>query len=331
MAIESSCDDTAAAVLLDGHLFSNVIASQVDHARLGGVVPELASRAHLQYIVPVVEEALATAGVTKQQIDAIAVTIGPGLLGSLIVGVSFAKGLALGLNVPLIGVHHLQAHVLGQFLQKPAPEFPFLCLLVSGGHTQIILVKSPLDMEVIGQTLDDAAGEAFDKAGKLMGLGYPAGPEIDKIAQTGTARYALPHPQLAGFDFSFSGFKTAIRNFLRDGISENNEFIDQNKADICASIQHHIVAILLETLHKAVRATSIKRISVAGGVSANSALRRALIKMGTKHGWEIYLPPQGISTDNAGMVAMAAWFKMQYEAYDDLSIKPMARIPNINI
>lgn len=316
--------------MIDGHLCSNVIASQGDHARLGGVVPELASRAHLQYIVPVIDEALASAGVTKHQINAIAVTIGPGLLGSLIVGVSFAKGLALGLNVPLIGVHHIQAHVLGQFLQKPAPEFPFLCLLVSGGHTQIILVKSPLDMKIIGQTLDDAAGEAFDKAGKLMGLGYPAGPEIDKIAQTGTARYALPHPQLAGFDFSFSGFKTAVRNFLRDGIRENIEFLDQHKADICASIQHHIVAILLETLQKAVRATSITRISVAGGVSANSALRQELTHMGKKHGWDIYLPPPGISTDNAGMVAMAAWFKLQSEAFDDLSVKPMARIPNIN-
>lgn len=309
LAIESSCDDTAAAVIQDGRVLSNCVANQEVHRLYGGVVPEVASRAHQANIIPVVDLALKKAGVEKKDISAVAFTRGPGLMGSLVVGTSFAKAFALALGLPLIEVNHMQAHVLAHFAEDPKPEFPFLCLTVSGGHTQIIRVRDFHDMEVIGETLDDAAGEAFDKAGKMLGLGYPAGPLIDRYAREGQPRFEFPEPAVPGLGFSFSGLKTAILYFLRDQVAQNPHFIEENRADICASIQNSIVTILLKKLRKAARQTGIREIAVAGGVSANSGLRQALEDLGRKEGWRTYIPRFEFCTDNAAMIGVAGYYK----------------------
>jgi N6-L-threonylcarbamoyladenine synthase len=309
LAIESSCDDTSAAILQDGVVLSNVVAGQEAHAQYGGVVPELASRAHQAHIIPVVDLAIKKAGIAKNQITAVAFTRGPGLIGSLLVGTSFAKSFALSFDLPLIEVNHMQAHVLAHFAEDPKPRFPFLCLTVSGGHTQIVLVKDYLDMEVVGTTLDDAAGEAFDKSGKLLGLGYPAGPLIDRYAREGTPRFPMPLPEIQGLDFSFSGFKTSILYFLKREIALNPDFVEQNLADICASIQQGIITILMKKLRKAAKQYQIKEIAIAGGVSANSGLRQALTELGAQEGWNTYIPAFQYCTDNAGMIAVTAYYK----------------------
>lgn len=315
LAIESSCDDTSAAVLHNGILLSNVTASQKVHEEFGGVVPELASRAHQQNIVPVVDTALRRAGITPGQLSAIAFTRGPGLLGSLLVGTSFAKGMSLSLGIPIIEVNHLQGHVLAHFVQTPDgnerhPEFPFLCLLVSGGNSQIVLVKDVDKMEIIGQTIDDAAGEAFDKCAKIMGMPYPGGPLIDKLAKEGNAHaFNFSKPQIAGYDYSFSGLKTSFLYFLRDRLAENPDFIEQNKADLCASLQRTIIEILIDKLRRAHKALGVKHIAVAGGVSANSGLRNAITEYGKKYNCQTYIPPFSFTTDNAAMIAQAAYFK----------------------
>lgn len=326
LGIESSCDDTAAAVLSNGHVLSNVVASQDIHRLYGGVVPEVASRAHQENIVPVVDQALKQAGIEKQQLSAIAFTRGPGLIGSLIVGISFTKGLVLGLNIPMIEVHHMQAHVLAHFAENPKPRFPFLCLTVSGGHTQIVLVRDYLDMEVLGSTLDDAAGEAFDKTGKLLGLDYPAGPFIDKLALQGKPVFDFPEPKIPGLNFSFSGLKTAILYFLRDNVKNDPDFIQNHLADICASVQHRIVTILLSKLRKAARKTGIREIAIAGGVSANSGLRTALEKMGKKEGWNTYIPRFEFCTDNAAMIALAGYYKFLKGDFASQNVVPDARL-----
>ncbi len=309
LAIESSCDDTSAAIVRDGIVLSNCVANQEVHERYGGVVPEVASRAHQVNIVPVVDLAIKKAGVTKTEINAVAFTRGPGLMGSLLVGTSFAKAFALSYGLPLIDVNHMHAHVLAHFAEQPKPEFPFLCLTVSGGHTQIVLVRDYLDMEVLGTTIDDAAGEAFDKSGKLLGLGYPAGPLIDKHAKSGEAIFPFPEPVVQGLNFSFSGLKTSILYFLKRELAQNPEFIHENLAHICASIQNAIVTILMKKLRKAARQTGIKEIAIAGGVSANSGLRTALAAMGEKEGWRTYIPAFQYCTDNAGMIGVAAYYK----------------------
>lgn len=310
LAIESSCDETSAAVLTDGKVLSNIIANQTVHEQYGGVVPELASRAHQENIVPVVDMALKQAGVDRSELSAIAFTQSPGLIGSLLVGSCFAKAMALALNIPLIAVHHMQAHVLANFIADPKPSFPFLCLTVSGGHTQIVRCDSPLSMQVIGETLDDAAGEAFDKSAKLLGLPYPGGPLIDKYAKEGNAaRFKFPEPQIPGLNFSFSGLKTAILYFLQEHQQKDPGFVQANLADICASVQERIVSILLHKLVKASRETGIQQIAIAGGVSANSGLRNALQQYGEKHGWQTYIPKFEYCTDNAAMIAMTAWYK----------------------
>jgi N6-L-threonylcarbamoyladenine synthase len=326
LAIESSCDETSASVCRDGRILTNYIASQAIHEQYGGVVPELASRAHMQHIVPVVDVALRNAGVTVSDLDAIAVTQAPGLIGSLLVGGSFAKSMALALNKPLIAVHHMQAHVVANLIADPAPSFPFLCLTVSGGHTQIVLCTSPLEMEVLGETLDDAAGEAFDKSAKLLGLPYPGGPLIDKNAANGDpTRFSFPEPQIPGLDFSFSGLKTSILYFLQKVRSEDPEFVEKNMADICASIQDRIVTILLHKLNRAAKETGIKEVCIAGGVSANRGLRTALVELGKKRGWNTYIPKFEYCTDNAAMIAMTAWYKYQQGAFASLSMSPSAR------
>lgn len=327
LAIESSCDETSAAVLANGHLLSNVIATQLIHEQYGGVVPELASRAHQQHILPVVERALADANLPKNELSAIAFTRGPGLLGSLLVGTSFAKAMALGLNIPLIEINHMQAHVLAHFIEAPRPAFPFLCLTVSGGHTQIVRVDGPLDMTVLGQTLDDAVGEAFDKSAKLLGLPYPGGPLIDKYAKEGNPlAFKFPMSEMANLDFSFSGIKTAIMYFLRDNMKTNGEFIAQNLPDICASIQHTLVQMLLTKLKRAVRETGIREIAIAGGVSANSGLRVALTQLGQEQGWNVYIPRFEYCTDNAAMIAMAAQFKYEQGEFTGQTVSPMPRM-----
>lgn len=320
LAIESSCDDTAAAVMQDGKILSNLVSVQEIHEKYGGVVPEVASRAHQVNIVPVVDRALKEAGVSKHQLDAIAFTRGPGLMGSLIVGVSFAKAMARSLGIPIIDVHHMQAHILAHFIEQPTPGFPFLCLTVSGGHTQIWKVNAPHDMELLGQTLDDAAGEAFDKSGKLLGLGYPAGPLIDAYAREGKPRFDFPEPRIPGLDFSFSGLKTAILYFLTNQQKENPAFIDNNLPDICASIQHRIVTILMNKLTLAAQQTGIQDIAIAGGVSANSGLRQALQQAGDNLGWNTFIPAFEYCTDNAAMVAMAATFKFERGSFAPLDI-----------
>lgn len=325
LAIESSCDDTSAAVIQDGSVLSNLVSIQEAHRLYGGVVPELASRAHQEHIVPVVSLALEEAGLIAADLDAIAFTRGPGLMGSLLVGLSFAKGMALSLDIPLIEVHHMQAHILAHFLEEPKPDFPFLCLTVSGGHTQIVLVKDHLEMELIGQTLDDAAGEAFDKTGKMLGLPYPAGPEIDKLAQQGEPRFSFTEPSVPGLDFSFSGLKTAIRNFLQKAAKENADFQKENMADICASVQNSITTILLNKLEQASAQTGIQTIAIAGGVSANSGLRKELLARGEKNNWKVFIPKMAYSTDNAAMIGITAWYKYQKGLFSDQSVEPLAR------
>lgn len=330
LAIESSCDDTSAAVLRNDRILSNVIASQKVHEQYGGVVPELASRAHQQNIVPVVDAAISNAGISRNDIDAVAFTRGPGLLGSLLVGVSFAKGFAQALDRPLIEVNHLQAHVLSHFIKESddsvVPQFPFVCLLVSGGHTQILLLRSHFEIEVLGQTIDDAAGEAIDKAAKIMDLGYPGGPIIDRLAAQGNAdafHFATPH--IAGFDYSFSGLKTSFLYFLRDQLAENPDFIEQNKADLCASIQKCIVDFLLGKMERAVKKCGARQIAIAGGVSANSLLRSSLQQMGQRHGWKVFIPKFQYCTDNAAMVGIAGYFKYLRGEFADISLPPFAR------
>jgi N6-L-threonylcarbamoyladenine synthase len=326
LAIESSCDETAAAVCTDGKILSNIIANQTVHAQYGGVVPELASRAHMQNIVPVVDTAIKKAGVTLQDLSAIAFTKAPGLIGSLLVGSQFAKSLALSLNIPLMGVHHMQAHVLANLIDEPGPSFPFLCLTVSGGHTQIVRCDSPFQLTVIGETMDDAAGEAFDKSAKLLGLPYPGGPLIDKYAVQGNAsRFSFPEPQIPGLNFSFSGLKTAILYFIRDNEAKDKRFLQDNINDICASIQKRIISILLNKLRRAAEATGITEICVAGGVSANSGLRSSLTEMGIRNGWNTYIPAFQYCTDNAAMIAITGYYKYLNNEFDELDVKISAR------
>lgn len=325
LAIESSCDDTSAAVLKDGVVLSNIIASQAIHAKYGGIVPEVASRMHQENIAIVVDAALEKAGVKPGQLDAIACTAGPGLMGSLTVGLSYAKGLALSLQIPLISINHMRAHVLSHFIDDPVPAFPFLCLTVSGGHTQIVLVKDEDTFEVLGQTLDDAVGEAFDKSGKLLGLPYPAGPLIDKNAKLGEPRFEFPIPQIDGLDFSFSGVKTAIMYFLRNEKKKDPAFVEDNMNDICASIQHTLVEILSRKVLQAAEENNISEIAVAGGVAANSGLRKALGVLGEKLGWNLYFPAMQYCTDNAGMIAMAGYLQFQKGRYSALDTKPYVR------
>lgn len=329
LGIESSCDDTSAAVLTDGVVRSNVIASQAVHLRYGGVVPELASRAHQQNIIPVVDKAIGDAGISVADIDAIAFTRGPGLMGSLIVGTCFAKGFALAGNIKMVEVNHLQAHVSAHFIveeDKPLPQFPLLCLLVSGGNSQILLVRDYMDMEMIGQTIDDAAGEAFDKCAKVMGLPYPGGPVIDKLAKEGNAdAFAFAKPQIQGYDYSFSGLKTSFLYTLRDELKLNPDFIEQNKADLCASLQKTVIEILMNKLVKAAKDLKIKDVALAGGVSANSGLRAAFEQLHTKYGWNVFIPKFAFTTDNAAMVASAGYRKYCKGMFCDQSVAPYSR------
>ena len=331
LAIESSCDETAAAVCRDGIILSNIISSQKVHEKYGGVVPELASRAHLQSIVPVVDEAMKASGLDLKDIDAFGFTQSPGLIGALLVGTQFAKSLSLALNKPLIAVHHMQAHVLANLIQsesgdKSIPSFPFLCLTVSGGHTQIVRCDSPSKMIVLGQTLDDAAGEAFDKSAKLLGLPYPGGPLIDKYAKDGNPKkYTFPEPKIDGLNFSFSGLKTAILYFIQNEKLKNERFVEENLPDICASIQSRIVSILLNKLKKAATETGINEVCIAGGVSANRGLREAFETLGKKEGWITHIPSFEYCTDNAAMIAITAYYKYLAGDFADLSVVPSAR------
>ena len=326
LAIESSCDETSCAISRDGVILANIIAGQAVHEQYGGVVPELASRAHMQNIVPVVDAALKKAGVALSELSGIAFTQSPGLIGSLLVGSQFAKSLAQALDIPLIAVHHMQAHVLANLIGPAAPSFPFLCLTVSGGHTQIVLCHSPLKMEVIGETLDDAAGEAFDKSAKLLGLPYPGGPLIDKYAREGDpARFAFPEPQIPGLNFSFSGLKTAFLYFLQDQAAKDPGFVAANLPDICASVQGRIVSILLNKLRRAARETGVTDLCIAGGVSANSGLRRAFQEMGRKEGWNTFIPAFEYCTDNAAMIAITGYYKFLAGEFAPLSASASAR------
>jgi N6-L-threonylcarbamoyladenine synthase len=323
LAIESSCDDTAASVCKDGEILSNIIASQSVHEQYGGVVPELASRAHMQHIVPVVDQALLQAGSKLSDLSAVAFTQAPGLIGSLLVGTQFAKSLSLALQIPLIAVHHMQAHVLANLIPENRPSFPFLCLTVSGGHTQIVLAKSAHELEVIGETIDDAAGEAFDKTAKLLGLPYPGGPLIDRYAKLGDPlKFKFAEPQIPELNFSFSGLKTSVLYFLQ---KQEPGFIEANKNDLCASVQHTIVQILLKKLAKAVQQTNVKQVCIAGGVSANSGLRNGLMEMGQKRGWKTFIPDFSYCTDNAAMIAITAYHKFQKGDFASLSVNPSAR------
>ena len=330
LGIESSCDDTSAAVLKDTRILSNVIANQDIHKTYGGVVPELASRAHQQNIIPVVDVALKQAKITKNQLSAIAFTRGPGLLGSLLVGTSFAKSFAMGLDIPIIEVDHLKAHILSHFIDNndssDPPEFPFLCLTVSGGHTQIVRVNSPSDMQVLGTTIDDAAGEAFDKAAKIMGLPYPGGPQIDKLAKEGNPdAFHFPEPRIKGLDYSFSGLKTSFLYFLRDRLKEDEQFIEKNKADLSASLQRTIIQILIKKLKKAIEETGIREIAVAGGVSANSGLRKTMLRLADDTGSKVFIPKLQYSTDNAAMIAIAGYFKYLDKEFAAQDITPYSK------
>ncbi|WP_312186424.1 tRNA (adenosine(37)-N6)-threonylcarbamoyltransferase complex transferase subunit TsaD [Sphingobacterium sp.] len=327
LGIESSCDETSASICINGEIRSNVIATQAIHAKYGGVVPELASRAHQQNIIPTVEEAIRQAKVSKNQIDAVSFTRGPGLLGALLVGTSFAKSFALAQNIPLIDINHMQAHILAHFIDDPKPNFPFLCLTVSGGHTQIVLVKDYFEMELLGETLDDAAGEAFDKTAKILNLPYPGGPLIDKFAKEGNPdAYKLPEPQIPGLNFSFSGLKTAILYLVQDQLKQNPEFLTENIADLCASVQSRIVSVLLNKLKKAAKETGVKDIAIAGGVSANSGLRQSLIEMGDKYNWRVFIPKFEYCTDNAAMIAIAGYHKFLKKEFVGQDVAPMARM-----
>ena len=331
LGIESSCDDTSAAVICDGVICSNVVAGQLVHEQYGGVVPELASRAHQQNIIPVVHQALKQAGVNKEDLSAIAFTRGPGLLGSLLVGTSFAKGFSTALDIPLIDVNHLKAHVLAHFIKEDAddtdqPSFPFLCLLVSGGNSQIIRVDSHSIMEIVGQTIDDAAGEAFDKCAKVMGLPYPGGPVVDKLAKLGDAdKFKFSKPRIAGYDYSFSGLKTSFLYFLRDELKKDADFIEKNKEDLCASLQKTIVDILMDKLRQAAKNLEIKEIAVAGGVSANSGLRDSFVDHAERFGWNIHIPKFAYTTDNAAMVAITGYYKYLEQNFCDKNVTPYAR------
>lgn len=326
LAIESSCDETAASVCADGRILSNEIASQLIHEKYGGVVPELAARAHLQAIVPVVDAALKKAGLSLKEIDGFAFTSAPGLIGSLLVGAQFIKSLALAYDKPLMAVHHMQAHVMANFIPEQRPDFPFLCLTVSGGHTQIVLCEAPLIMKVLGETLDDAAGEAFDKSAKLLGLPYPGGPLIDKYAASGDPdRYKFPEPRIDGFDFSFSGLKTSILYFIEKGKAANPAFVEENINDICASIQNRIVTILLNKLKAAALVTGIKHLCLAGGVSANSELRKQFADMGIQHHWRTFILPFKYCTDNAAMIAITGYYKYLAGEFVSLNVTPTAR------
>jgi N6-L-threonylcarbamoyladenine synthase len=326
LAIESSCDDTAAAVLQNGKVLSNCVSTQKVHQQYGGVVPELASRAHQQHIVPVVSVALKEAGIELKDLSAVAFTKGPGLIGSLMVGSSFAKSLAYSLDIPLIGIHHMEAHVLAHFIPEPKPEFPFLCLTVSGGHTQIVKMTNYFEFEILGKTIDDAAGEAFDKAAKLLGLPYPGGPLIDSNAKNGKLIFKFPVPQIAGLDFSFSGIKTAILYFLQKELKNNPHFIEENLADLCASVQDVIIKHLIKKIELAAKQTGISQIALAGGVSANSGLRQAIIEKGNELHWTTFIPPFEYCTDNAAMIGIAAWYKFQQGEFESLDIAPSARL-----
>lgn len=331
LGIESSCDDTSASVLKDDTILSNIIANQDVHMKFGGVVPELASRSHQQNIIPVIHRALQVANISKNQLNGIAFTRGPGLMGSLLVGSSFAKSFALGLNIPLIEVDHMQAHILAHFVQnkeqrKATPKFPFLCLTVSGGHTQIIRVDDYFKMALLGETIDDAAGEAFDKAAKIMGLPYPGGPLIDKLAQSGNPKkFKFPIPQIQNLDYSFSGIKTSFLYFLRDQLKTDSNFIEKNKADLAASMQYTIVEILMRKLYKASKQEKIQEIAIAGGVSANSGLRNAIISGEKKYGWKTYIPDFQFTTDNAAMIAITGFFKYQKKEFANQNTTPYTR------
>lgn len=326
LSIESSCDDTSAAIIGDGKVLSNVIATQEVHKNYGGVVPELASREHIQKIIPVVQSALDKAGINQRDLSAVAVTRGPGLLGSLIVGVTFAKSLAQGLNIPIIEVQHMHAHVLANFAEEPKPSFPFICLTVSGGHTQLVKVTDPTEMTILGQTIDDAAGEAFDKSGKMMGLPYPAGPHIDKLAKEGEVKYEFPFSRVGDFDFSFSGLKTAILYFLRNQMKEDDQFIKREMNHICASIQENICTTLINKLEKAAISANITSLAMAGGVSANSRLRSMFTEMCEKNGFTGHIPHISYCTDNAGMIGIAAWYKFLENDFSDLGMTPEPRM-----
>ncbi len=333
LGIESSCDDTSAAIIKDGYLLSNIIANQDVHKAYGGVVPELASRAHQKNIIPVVDQALKLAKVSKNDINAVAFTRGPGLLGSLLVGTSFAKSFSLAMDIPLVEVNHLQAHILVHFIKelekkKKVPEFPFLCLLVSGGHTQIVIIKNHLEMEIIGQTIDDAAGEAFDKCAKVIGLTYPGGPVIDINAQRGNKHaFTFSKPRIKNLDYSFSGLKTSFLYFIRDSINKNHDFVKENMMDLCASIQFTIIEILMGKLEMAVKQTGINQIAVAGGVSANSGLRNALKERAKDFGWETFMPEFKFTTDNAAMIAITGYYKYLNKEFASQDIVPLARLP----
>ncbi len=330
LGIESSCDDTAASVLYNGNVLSNVIATQKIHKQYGGVVPELASRAHQQNIVPVVDQALKIAGINKSQLSAVAFTRGPGLMGALLVGTSFAKSLAYGLNIPLIDVNHMQAHILAHFINEDGfkkPEFPFLAMTISGGHTQIVKVEHYFNMTVIGETIDDAVGEAYDKSGKILGLGYPAGPKIDALAQLGNHKaFTFTKPKVKGLDFSFSGLKTAILYFIQKQVKENPNFITENLNDICASIQYTIIGILIDKLKQASNSTGIKHIAIGGGVSANSGIRKALKEGEQKFGWTTYVPKFEFTTDNAAMIAIVGYLKYIEKDFSTQDITASARL-----
>lgn len=330
LGIESSCDDTAAAVLCNGRILSNIVASQEIHEKYGGVVPELASRAHQKNIVPVIHTALEEAGITKHDLSAIAFTRGPGLLGSLLVGTSFAKSLALGLNIPLLDINHMQAHILAHFIEEEhqeKPKFPFLALTISGGHTQIVTVHNYFEMEVIGETLDDAVGEAFDKSAKILGLPYPGGPLVDKYAQKGNPKaFHFPKPKVGDLNFSFSGFKTSVLYFVQKEVQKNPYFVQENLHDLCASIQYTIIIILMDKLKKAVKQTGITQIAIAGGVSANSGIRNSLQQAEKRHGWKTFIPKFEYTTDNAAMIAIAGYYKYLNQDFADMSIAATARI-----
>ena len=327
LAIESSCDETSASIIVNGKVLNNIVATQSVHEKYGGVVPELASRAHQENLIPVVHEALSTAGISKKELSAIAVTRGPGLMGSLLVGVSFAKAFAKALDIPLIDVNHMQAHVLAHFIEEPKPSFPFICLTVSGGHTQLVLVKDHLTMEVIGETQDDAVGEAFDKTSKLLGLPYPGGPLLDRHAKEGNPKaFTFPVTRMPGLNYSFSGIKTAVLYFLRDQLAEHPNFITDNLADLCASIQHTLVEMLLIKLKEAMKQTGVTEVAIAGGVSANSGLRAALSSLAQRKGWTLYVPEFEYCTDNAAMIAMAAHFKYLRGEFVGYDIAPLAKM-----
>jgi N6-L-threonylcarbamoyladenine synthase len=325
LAIESSCDETSASIIQDGKVLNNVIASQTVHQKYGGVVPELASRAHQLHIVNIVNEALQQAGISANELSAVACTRGPGLLGSLLVGVSYAKALAWSLNVPLIDVHHMEAHVLAHFIDDPKPTFPFLCLTVSGGHTQIVRVRTPLEMEVLGETMDDAVGEAFDKAAKIMGLPYPGGPLIDRYAAQGDPRrFDFPGSDVPGLNFSFSGIKTAFLYFLQEEVRKDAAFIEKNLPDLCASLQYRLIQMLMKKTELAVRQTGIRQVAIAGGVAANRGLRAAMHERAAKQGWQVFVPALQYCTDNAAMIAMAAHFRFQAGRFATLELTPQA-------